>query len=361
MVITGLDFTKNIALFSHLQNRGDELLSSVCRKLQKRTAFPFAVIITCDRAEVIGENALSHEALERALNVNPIASARCRYSIDESDAEHHLLFLASGILSPLFGEDTVSGQISKAAEIARLEGVSSPFIDKLLNTAVAFSKRMHTKYKMRVFDKSIAEAVARMVKDKHDILVVGSGEGARIVAERLIPEHYVRMTLRDISKTFLIPPGATAVMYEKRMEEALSADVIVSASSGLYHTFTSDEVRRLGGKLLFDLSSPPDLPDEKGVIRIPDLGVEENEKDEIGKAVRREAECEIEKYRVWCRNAHSCDAVSTSADSIALDTLRRLSGPIASLALGEEGERAFRRAVLDSVRKAYVHERFRRN
>ena len=83
--------------------------------------------------------------------------------------------------------------------------------------------------------------------------------------------------------------------------------------------------------------------------------------NEIEKAVKREAECEIEKYRVWCRNAHSYDAVSTSADSIALDTLRRLSGPIASLALDEEGERAFRRAVLDCVRKAYVRERFRRN
>ena len=356
MVITGLDFTKNIALFSHLQNRGDELLSSVCRKLQKRTAFPFAVIITCDRAEVIGENALSHEALERALNVNPIASARCRYSIDESDAEHHLLFLASGILSPLFGEDTVSGQISKAAEIARLEGVSSPFIDKLLNTAVAFSKRMHTKYKMRVFDKSIAEAVARMVKDKHDILVVGSGEGARIVAERLIPEHYVRMTLRDISKTFLIPHGALHVPYERRREMIASSDAVVSASSGLYHTLDDSDLPLVQGKMLFDLSSPPDLPPSFGAWTVSSLGVPLPERDAVIETVKREAEDAVAEYMSWLERAGIAEGVMESAERISLSALRRSSDAITSLQLDPEKEKAFREALSESIRKASVSE-----
>ena len=203
--ISGLDFTRDITQFSHLQNRGEELLYSASRKLMKVLRFPFVLIVTCDRAEIIGIKKVPSESLERALSLNPAAVTKCRYHIEGEEAELHLFHLAAGIISPLFGEDTVQGQITLAAETARLAGSSCPSLNKLCNAAVAFGKEMHSNYRIRVFDKSIAEAVAARVSNDRNILITGSGENARIVASRLLEDgHVIHIALRDESKTFLI-------------------------------------------------------------------------------------------------------------------------------------------------------------
>lgn len=359
--VTGLDFTPAVTLFSHLQNRGDEVLITCGRKLLKTIRFPFVLIITCDRAEVVSENKVPPETLERALGVNPIAVSRCRYSIEGPDAEKHVFLLSSGIISPLFGEDTVQGQIAAASAVARLIGSSSPLLDKLLNMAVAFSKKMHTAYKLRVFDKSIAEAVAKRLAGYPRVLIVGSGESARTVASLLLPEHEVHITLRDETKTFLIPPGAVAVSYENRMEEALHSDAVISASSGLYLTFTPEEASRLAGKPLFDLSSPPDLPDIEGVIRVSDLGVREGAKEQAVEIVNREAESAAGEFRAWKERTASIPDTSYAAERVAMEAMRRLEGPVSRLSLGPESEKALRTAIIDSVRKAYISTAFRRD
>ena len=351
---TGLDFTVSPELFRDLQNRGEELLISAGRRLMQRVRSPFVLIVTCDRAEAIAEAPVPHEALERALLLNPIAVSHARYSIPEEETIRHAFLLASGIISPLFGEDTVQGQIGEAAAAARIIGSSSPYLDKLLNMAVAFSKRMHTGQKLRVFDQTIVDAVAKRVKGCRRLLIVGSGEAARAIAAAVSDCHDVSMTLRDPSKTFLTPPGVAAVPYEERMKMALSSDAVISASSGLYLTFSSDEISRLGGRLLFDLSSPPDLPDAEGIIRIPDLGVDEPEKRRIIGYVEKEAEKEALSYASWIERSRSMPEIGIMADGVAYEAMRRLSGVISSLSLPEEDDRSLRESVLDSVRKAYI-------
>ena len=180
--ITALDFTASVKLFEHLQNRGNELLIKAGRKIMKSVRCPFVLVITCDRAELISEEKVSPEILERALSVSPIEAAACRYSISPEDSVRHILLLATGILSPLFGEDTIQGQLTSGAECARLIGSSSPALDKLISSAVSFSRRVHCSRKIRVIDKTIIEKTAETVKDCSKILIVGSGECARLVA-----------------------------------------------------------------------------------------------------------------------------------------------------------------------------------
>ena len=68
----------------------------------KNIRFPFVLIVTCDRAEIIAEHECPPEMLERALSVNPIAARKCRYSIKEDDVLYHVFLLSTGILSPGF-------------------------------------------------------------------------------------------------------------------------------------------------------------------------------------------------------------------------------------------------------------------
>ena len=348
----GISFIQEPRLFEHLQNKDDAFLLSVSARLMRSYRLPFALLLTCDRAEVIAEGEGSPEALERALSLNPAAMKGFRYSSGGTDALLRLFLLSTGILSPLFGEDTIISQISKAEEIGRLAGTLSPRLSKLLNMAAAFSKRVHTDMKVRVFDRTIAEEVARRVASCARILIVGSGEGARIVAETLIPGHEVLMTLRDADKTFLVPFGAKPIAYDERLKAAAASDAVISITSGLYHTFSECDAEALGGKLLFDLSSPPDIPASLGAISVEDLGVGLPEKDEVIRRVRALAGKEAREYESWLERSEAAPDVQARAEAIAYESIRRLSGPLSRL--GEEEGKAFREALFDSVRKAVV-------
>ena len=78
--ITGLDFTLDVTLFSHLQNGGKELMLRLIRRLMRSLRCPFVLVLTCDRAEVVSTSPVSCEVLERSLSVSPIAAVPCRYA-----------------------------------------------------------------------------------------------------------------------------------------------------------------------------------------------------------------------------------------------------------------------------------------
>ena len=352
LVSSGISFIEEPLLFSHLQNRDDGFMLSVSSRLMRSYRFPFAFLLTCDRAEIIAEGEGSHEVLERALSLNPAAMRPFRYRYDGDEALERIFLLSSGIISPLFGEDTIQGQIARSLEIGRLSGTLSPQLSKLLNMAVSFSKSVHSTMKVRVFDRNIAEEIRHRLEGKGDVLIVGSGEASRIIAESLLPDHRVMMTLRDMEKTFLIPPGTVPVPYEERKAAACASDAVISSSSGLYHTFDEEDAGILSGRLLFDLSSPPDIPPSIPAVRIGDLGVEMREREAVVDKVRALASAEAARYRSWLEREGDASFIGMKAESIAYEALRRLSGPIASL--GKEKEKAFREAVFDSVRKAVV-------
>ena len=360
--VSGLDFTRDITQFSHLQNRGEELLYSASRKLMKVLRFPFVLIVTCDRAEIIGIKKVPSESLERALSLNPAAVTKCRYHIEGEEAELHLFHLAAGIISPLFGEDTVQGQITLASETARLAGSSCPSLNKLCNATVAFGKEMHSKYRIRVFDRSIADAVAVRVRNDRNILITGSGESSRIVAGRLLEDgHVIHIALRDESKTFLILPGTSAVSYDDRMKEAEWADAVISASSGLYYTFTEAECERIAPKTMYDLAFPYDLPSCPNVVRISDLGVEEKEKSSVISLVKAEAVKAHAEYISWQERSEERDALEERAEEVAIESIRRLSSHIVSLGLSPDEEKNLRLSVIDSVKKAYITKHYERS
>lgn len=354
--ITALDFTQSAHLFEHLQNRGDDILFNAGRRIMKSVREPFSLIVTCDRTELIAETRVSPEVLERSLSVSPINASGCRYSYEGEAAIEHIFLLSSGILSPLFGEDTIQGQIRAAADVSRLLGTSSPSLDRLLRQSVSFSRKIHSSMRVRVIDSTIIDEVSRLTASCGKVLIIGSGEMARMVAEKLKDSHQVTMTLRDEDKTYLVPDGARPLSYEKRLEEAEVSDAIISASSGLYHTLTEGDLNLLRGKLLIDLAEPHDFPDYPSVIRLKDLDVEMPERDEVVQKIFKEAEEEIKEYHAYLERADAFPSIDKEATAVSYEAMRRLSSVISSLSLPPEKERAFRESILDSVHKAYISD-----
>lgn len=350
--------TKEPEIFRALQNKDLPYLVSTSSKLARSYRFPFVFLLTCDRAEVISEEKAGPEPLERALDLQTLRVKAFRYSLEAS--ERDILVFTTGITSPLFGEDTLQGQIAMALEASRLSGTSSPYLRKLLSSSVAFSKRLHTELKLRVFDKTITDEIERRTEGRGDILIIGSGDSARQLAERLKGKHRVTMTLRDTEKLFLLPPGVECIDYAERFEKVKGFDTVISSTSGLYYSFGKEDLWRLSGKLLFDLSSPPDLPPEAGAVTVSSLGIELPERDRVVRKVWEEAGKEEKKIGLWRENSEGFEALNEKAERIASEALRRLSGPISALKLEEEEEMTLRGAIQDSVRKAAITENLKK-
>ncbi len=350
----GIDFTKNPELFADLQNKDDDFLMDIDAKLMKAFRFPFVFFLTCDRAEVIAEGSPEFGALERALSLNPAETSQYRYSVQY--AEERLFLLSSGILSPLFGEDTIQGQLLKGLECARLMGTASSALDKLFLMAVSFSKRIHTEMKLRVFDRCIGTEIMKRLEGISSVLIVGSGEWARELASMLSAHFDVSMTLRDIGKTFLVPPGVHAVSYDDRLEAAASADAVISASSGLYHTFEEADYPVLAGRILMDIAQPEDMPSSFNAVKLQDLCPVLPEREVVEKRVRKEAGAEVHDFHEWLAKRDAYPSLRDRAEKIASSSLRRLSSPIAHLTLSADDEKAFRIALSESIRKAVIEE-----
>ena len=225
------------------------------RRLHELFRLRHCLVVTCTRVLYFsdGDGQAPIEGLLRALHLDLLRGKARAVRRSGDDAVKHLYELSLGITSPLYGEDTIVGQIGQAVRTSEECGTCSAFLSRLFRDVVAFSREMHGKYRIRTFSDEIPLRVAAGLGKVRSVLVVGSGELARMVGAALVEKGIdVGMTLRDAEKTFLLPVGAKGIAYDERKAHVPSYDAVVSASSGLYHTFEKEDAPLFSGRILFD-------------------------------------------------------------------------------------------------------------
>lgn len=343
--LSGIDFTKEPHLFDHLYNLESKEREEYALKLFKASKTPLNLLITCDRAEVYSEREIPSETIERVLSLNPLKAKIYRYS--DEDPIKHLFMLSSGVLSPRFGEDSIIAQVRYAEEDSKAVFSSSAILSKLFNLAVAFGKECQSKYNMRTVDRVLIDSVKEKAAGYERILIVGSGEVARAVAEALKSDnHEVSMTLRDEEKIFLLPTAVKGLSYDKRREYAKDFDVIISASSGIYHTFEEEDRALLSHALLFDLSSPPDLPLSFDAIREENLIGKSKAKAELIAFIEEKALEKKAEYDLWLQ-AREGEELYREAEDLSYEVMRRLQNVL-------KDEKSLQQTIFETVRKAYI-------
>ena len=353
--LLALDITKCPEEFKSLENIAQGLYCHYLKELRKRIQKPLVLLITCDRIELYIEGEFySFEVLERVLALNTIRIKDFRYSKYREDSIKHLLLLSTGIISPLFGEETIISQLVMAAELSRRTGVISSTLSRLFNMAIAFGKRIKSEYKLEDFDIEVAEKLALKVEDGSSILVIGSGNRARVVAELLKNKNKVVMTLRDKDKTFLLPVGVKAISYDERRTAVKDFDVVISATYGLYHTFEIEDFPLLKNKILFDIAPVVDLPQSFKAIRISDLTLDNQRHQRLYLDIERKADSEVESFVEYQNKAEIVPDVEDLAESISYEVVRRVASVIEKVDITEDKKKTLLDTISDSVRKAYI-------
>lgn len=240
------------------------------------------IISTCNRTELwISEKEGFKTDLSDLLcslkNVSPADYEGLFVNRENDEAFRHLFQTACGLKSQIWGEDQILTQIRKAIEQARTAKTADTVLEKLFQMAVTSAKKIKTEVKLASFDMSVANMAIERIKERYysleklKCMVIGNGEMGKLIAEKLADcGADVTVTLRRYkSGIYVIPKGCCGIDYEKRYENLIDFDVVVSATSSPHYTLRCSDIPekfRIDSKnrLLVDLAVPRDIDPQIG-------------------------------------------------------------------------------------------------
>lgn len=334
-------------------------------RIAEQTGCAAVLLATCSRTELYlhaeGERALPDpaEALCRAAGVAASAFVTRR---EGADAVRHLMHVAAGMQSQIFGDDQIVSQVKDAVALAREAKTTDAVLDTLFRRAVTAGKRVRTETRLTGVPASAAEVGVRRAERFFGSLagrravVIGNGEMGRLAARALVRAgSEVTVTLRTYRYgETLVPQGCGTVPYDRRLDAIEGADLVVSATTSPHFTLTAAQMQTLlcPPRLLLDLAMPRDIEStaagaQTALFNLDDLG-------DLGDAddtSRETAECildeETREFFAWL-NYRTALPLITKIKSAAIERVRHMRDYDALAAEGDAetlAELAVSRAV----------------
>ena len=185
------------------------------------------------------------------------------------EAARHLMEVAGGLRSQIWGEDQILTQVKGAAAAAREAGTADGVLEILFRNAAAAGKEIKTKVPLTGVPRSAAQsAVERLARDAGGLegkraLVIGNGEMGRLSAALL---HRLGCAVTVTLRTYrhgetVVPAGCGVVSYDDRTAAMEGMDIVLSATTSPHYTVTAEQVSRLGRRpsYVVDLAMPRDV------------------------------------------------------------------------------------------------------
>lgn len=274
LYMTGIDFTRasidEREPVSFVRGQVQELLP----RIRAGAGVAGCVLLaTCNRTELyIHTDGASADPLALLCGAAGVSAAGYR-SLSvlrrDEDAAAHLMAVAAGLESQIFGDDQIITQVRDAAALARETNTGDSVLDTLFRRAVTAGKRVKTEVKLA---RVPASAAARGVDKAEALLgslagrravVIGNGEMGRLAASILRTRGCeVTVTLRTYRHgETVVPAGCATHPYEERYAVLEGADLAFSATASPHCTITAEGLAALTHppRLLVDLAMPRDV------------------------------------------------------------------------------------------------------
>lgn len=201
-----------------------------------------------------------------------------------SRVAHHLFTVASGLDSVAVGEDEIAGQVRRALDAARRDGLTTAPLEQLFQRATETSRAVRNSTQLGESGRSLVRLAVDLAGSRVDrwdearVLLIGTGRYAAVAlaALRAVGAADIRVHSRSGRKKFAHRENLVVVPAEDLAAEAAIADVIVTCTStaGTYAMTTEDHAQARGGRrapqVIVDLGMPRNV--DPGVRSLP--GVE---------------------------------------------------------------------------------------
>ena len=296
------------------------------------------LISTCNRTELYlscagGEERESCSAARRGWNTRRL---RERFSRCPARTRRgHLMEVAAGLRSRIWGEDQIISQVRQAIAIAREAGAADALLETLFRSAVAAGKEVRTRVRLTSVPTSAAGTAVELLRDVFGDLahrravVIGNGEMGRLAAsllQRAGCETAVTLRTYRHGET-IVPPGCGVVPYKDRMRHIDGCDILISATTSPHYTVTAEQMTALEHppRVAVDLAIPRDIQPEVGELsgvslyNIDDLGSVAEHRT-IPPAVEEILRAQMDNFSRWM-NYRDC---MTSVESLKQALVNRL-------------------------------------
>lgn len=269
----GIDFQgADIAQREPLSFTKNQVLGLLPKLKDGEHVLACALLATCNRTELYLHTAQEIDALAllaraagfRAETYRPLAVTR-----KGPEAARHIMEVAAGLQSQIFGDDQIVTQVRTALDLAYEAGTADSVLGTLLRRAVAAGKRVKTETRLTGVPVSAASrGVERAAAfcgslDGKRAVVIGNGEMGRLAASLLRQAGCaVTITLRSYRHgETIVPAGCDTHAYDDRLACIEGADLVFSATTSPHFTLTAEQIASLQNppRLFVDLAMPRDI------------------------------------------------------------------------------------------------------
>jgi glutamyl-tRNA reductase len=195
------------------------------------------------------------------------------------DATKHLLRTASGLNSMIVGEDQIIGQIKNSYHKAKELKRTTKYLDTIFLKAIHTGQKVRNNTKINKGCVSIGSAAVQLAEktvglNNKNILVVGAGEIATLVAKALIEKNIraIVVSNRTYERAELLAKelNGIAIHFDK-LEEAINYnDIIICATGAPHAIIDKDRLKKIKEKkIIIDIANPRDVSDD--VRELPNI------------------------------------------------------------------------------------------
>lgn len=286
LVMVGLSYhSAPVAVRERLNLSGAALTDALVRLNQPASAISEAVILsTCNRLEVYAE---ARSVDDGFAQIEALLADQDRRGLVElksylvhltaEAAAEHLMRVASGLDSMIFGESQILGQIARAYEEAQRQGACGAALSHLFAQSIHAGKRAHTETVIGRFSTSVSHSgAALMAEALHGlpsrVLIVGAGEMAALAAQALDRRSVAELTFvsrtyqraRELAETY----AGRALPWELLQVGLGWADAVLCATSAPHTVIDSRDVlsvmsaRAARPLVIVDIAVPRDVEED---------------------------------------------------------------------------------------------------
>ena len=330
----GIDFHKaDISKREPLSFTQNQVTNLLPKLASGENVLACALLATCNRTELYlhtKENIDALNLLSNCANLNKNDYLDCTISRYNDDAIRHLMEVASGLQSQIFGDDQIVTQVKTAMQLARNSKTLDNVLETLFRRAVTAGKRVKTETRFYTVPPSAAAKSVQMAKEFFGDLsgkkavVIGNGEMGRLTASLLAEQNCdVTITLRTYRHgQTIVPAKCKTHSYDDRFNLIDGADLVCSATTSPHCTITYEKLLKLAKlpKLFIDLAMPRDIDHQINklttVWNLDDLGSLNNENKEEIKHANEILEKEISDFYAWNNYRSTLPVIAQIKDDI---------------------------------------------
>lgn len=288
--IAGINYRKSDVIvrgkFSLTTEQCEQLLNEVVNK-----HIPGAFVIsTCNRTEIYGLSSSPQELIELlCLHTQGRIKDFIEhgYTYQGLDAVEHLFKMAAGIDSQIIGDHEILSQLKLAVKFAKQHDCINNFLERVVNFAIASSKRIKTETRLSSGTVSVSYAAIEIIKEKiidltnKTILLFGTGKFGNNIAVNLstyLPDSALYFCNRTDEKASLLAEKCQAnfISYDNLPESVNDADVVIVSTSAESYSVLPSFFTKEKERLILDLSIPQNVdPAVKNLPGIQLMNVDE--------------------------------------------------------------------------------------